>query len=103
MYAKNVPAPYPSHICLDVMKEAASLVAVSTILRFAGALSFKSSVQCAFLSRSIHFGSLSKQRISMALKANELANTKALQDCPLRPYRSKPQNDGLNTATFALG
>ena len=44
-----------------------------------------------------------KQRLSMALKSEDLIRNKGEQECPLRSYRSKTENDGLSTATFALG
>ena len=44
-----------------------------------------------------------EERLSMALKSDDLTRTKSIQECPLRPFRSKEQNDGLSTATFALG
>jgi len=33
----------------------------------------------------------------------QLTQDKAMQTCALRPYRSKEDNNGLSTATFALG
>mmetsp|Transcript_44752 Transcript_44752/g.70064 ORF Transcript_44752/g.70064 Transcript_44752/m.70064 type:complete len:103 (-) Transcript_44752:3105-3413(-) len=33
----------------------------------------------------------------------ELIYDKANQDCPFRPYKTKEENGGLVTATFALG
>ena len=40
---------------------------------------------------------------AMALKSEDLIRNKGEQECPLRSYRSKTENDGLSTATFALG
>ncbi len=39
----------------------------------------------------------------MALKSDDLTRSKDTQECPLRVFRSKENNDGLSTATFALG
>lgn len=74
------------------------------VFGFVCAVSVSAFDTCAFIGRLVPFSvSLSKQRISMALRSDELSRTKDMQDCPLRPYRSKENNDGMSTATFALG
>ena len=50
-----------------------------------------------------HISSVSRNKMSMALKSDDLTRSKDLQECPLRVFRDKKDNDGLTTATFALG
>ena len=40
---------------------------------------------------------------AMPLDPMQLVQDKAMQTCALRPHKSKTENGGLSTATFALG
>jgi hypothetical protein len=72
-----------------------------SLLRFA--LTAFSAPQSPSGFSSGRLSSVSRNKISMALKSDDLTRSKESQECPLRTFRVKADNDGLSTATFALG
>ena len=49
-------------------------------------------------------GSIAARMVgAVPLDPLQLTQDKAMQTCALRPYRTKEDNNGLSTATFALG
>ena len=57
----------------------------------------------SFRARSFRARSFGPRMMANKLDPMQLVQDKAMQTCALRPYRSKEVNNGLSTATFALG
>jgi hypothetical protein len=82
------------------MQDASSSPAVTfpTPTLQAGTVALSASPQPARLTRALQVAETRRP-----LDPLELTTNKAMQGCPLRPYRSPAENGGLETATLALG
>ena len=61
------------------------------------------SASCFSPAPSFRARSFGPRMLANKLDPMQLVQDKAMQTCALRPYRSKEANNGLSTATFALG
>jgi hypothetical protein len=89
---------------LRVLPVAAGVLSLCSLLGCASSFSITISLPAARNALAEKSGCIAARMVgAVPLDPLQLTQDKAMQTCALRPYRTKEDNNGLSTATFALG